>query len=141
MALYLANTFDTTHPMRYFWLFVSNAAYYYALFFLLILKGPVISIPQLAYGLLMVAVFPLFWTVFFAAVLFGYEKLIVTLPSRLVAPILVGLIIALDLLYASGYVQRYSSVVLVCATMTKILADIFLVFRYHQQRKPAQVVK
>ena len=139
MALYLANTFDTTHPMRYFWLFVSNAVYYYALFFLLILKGPVISIPQLAYGLLMVAVFPLFWTVLFTAALFGYDKLTARLPPRLVAPILVGLIIALDLLYASGYVQRYFSLVLVCATMMKIVADIFLVFRHRQQRKPAQV--
>lgn len=118
--------------MRSFWLFVSNAAYYYALFFMLILKGPVISISQLAYGLLMVAVFPLFWTILFAAVLFTYDKLKTKIPPRLDAYILAGIVITLDLLYASGYAQRYFSIILVCVTLVKIVADTFLILRYRK---------
>ncbi|GAA4050743.1 hypothetical protein GCM10022409_41860 [Hymenobacter glaciei] len=132
--LYLAETFDTIYSMRFLWLFVSNAAYYYALFFLLILKGPVVSILQLAYGLLLVAVFPLFWTLLFTAILFAYSKLKDNVPLRLDAYIVVGLVVALDLLYASGYAQRYFSTALVCVTLVKMATDIFLVLRY---RKPS----
>lgn len=132
MAPYLANTFDKTYPMRYFWLFVSNATYYYALFFLLILKGPVVSISQLAYALLIVAVFPLFWTVLFVAVLFAYDKLKLRIFPRLDAYILGGIVITLDLIYASGYAQRYFSTMLVCVTLVKMVADTFLILRYRK---------
>jgi hypothetical protein len=134
LILYLAETFDTTHPMRFLWLFVSNAAYYYALFFLLILKGPVISISQLAYALLMVAIFPLFWTLFFVAILFAYSRLKVKVSPQRDAYILVGLVVALDLLYASSYAQRYFSTALVSVTLVKMATDAFLVLRY---RKPS----
>jgi hypothetical protein len=119
--------------MRSFWLFVSNAAYYYALFFLLVLKGPVISISQLAYSLLLAAVFPLFWTLFFVAVLFAYDKLKAQVPPRLDTYILGSIIMTLDLLYAAGYVQRYFSGLLVCVTLVKTVADTFLILQHRKR--------